>query len=376
MISPQFFVEVLQRNGIDFYTGVPDSLLKSICAYLQDNISHEKNIISANEGTAVGLAAGYYLATGKIPLVYLQNSGLGNIINPLLSLIDKEVYNIPMMLLIGWRGEPGEKDEPQHIKQGKLTMPLLDTLGIKNMVISPDENIFEKQLKEMTLFMKATHETAAFVVRKGTFQDYSLKNVVESTLILSREESIKIVADTMDDDDIVVSTTGMISRELFEYRERKKETHKRDFLTVGSMGQASQIALGISLQKKEQKVYCFDGDGALLMQMGGMPIIGTQSIQNFVHIVFNNGAHDSVGGQPTIAFNINIPAIALSSGYSHAYFVDNKEDLRNVLNLIKKEKGRILIEIKVKKGARKDLGRPTTTPIQNKNAFMDFLQEK
>ena len=194
------------------------------------------------------------MATGKIPLIYLQNSGLGNIVNPLLSLTDKEVYNIPMLLLIGWRGEPEEKDEPQHVKQGKLTIPLLNTLGIKNMILSQDESIFEEQLKEMMLFMKTTNETAAFVVKKGTFQDYSSKNVLENSFLLSREESINIVADSMNDNDIVVSTTGMISRELFEYRERKNENHKKDFLTVGSMGQASQIALGVALQRKDVKV--------------------------------------------------------------------------------------------------------------------------
>lgn len=373
-MKPQFFVKTLQEKQIDFFTGVPDSLLKSVCAYIQDNIAPENNIIAANEGAAIGLATGYYLATKKIPVVYMQNSGLGNTINPIASLVDKEVYNIPMLLLVGWRGEPGTKDEPQHVKQGKVTVPLLEALNIKNTILSSEENQFKEQLHIALKYIEDTNEPYAFIVKKDTFEEYKLQNSLENNYTLSREDAIQTVVDCMGEKDIVVSTTGMISRELFEYREAKKQGHQKDFLTVGSMGHASQIALGIALQKKHRKVFCFDGDGATLMHMGSLAITGSLKPKNFIHIIFNNGAHDSVGGQPTVGFNVNFPEIALSSGYTSANSVDNIHELKKTLTRINTNlNGPVLIEIKVKKGARKDLGRPTTTPIENKNSFMDFL---
>jgi phosphonopyruvate decarboxylase len=375
MISPRYFIESLKSHSIDFFTGVPDSLLKSLCAYIQDHLSADNNIITANEGNAVGLATGYYLATQKIPVVYMQNSGIGNAVNPLLSLTDKEVYNIPMLLLIGWRGEPDVKDEPQHVKQGKVTTPLLDVMGIKNEVLSPQANIFTGQLKEALLYVEKTMEPFAFVIRKGTFEDYKLQQNTINDFPLQRETAIKTVTDFVNETDVIVSTTGMISRELFEYRETLHQGHERDFLTVGSMGHASQIALGIALQKKDKKVYCFDGDGAVLMHMGTLPVIGSMKQGNYIHVVFNNGAHDSVGGQPTAGLKINLPQIALSCGYMHAFSVDNEQALRRTLEKTKALNGPVFIEIKVAKGARNDLGRPTTTPVQNKSALMKFLSK-
>lgn len=375
MISPKFFIDSLSDRQIDFFSGVPDSLLKNICAYIADNKDEKHNIIAANEGAAIGLAAGHYLATSEIPVVYMQNSGEGNIINPLASLTDKEVYNIPILLLIGWRGEPGVHDEPQHVKQGKITIPLLDVMGIKNIVMSKSEVDFTKQLDDALVYMRETNEAFAFIIEKDTFESYSLKLKEDliSQLSMTREEAIQTVVDSIGENDAIVSTTGMISRELFEYRTKMNESHQRDFLTVGSMGHASQIALGIALEISERKVYCFDGDGAIIMHMGSMAIIGDKSPGNFIHVVFNNGSHDSVGGQPTVGLKINIPAIAKSVGYKAAFSVDCKDSLDVVLGRIGKETGPILLEIKVRKGNRKDLGRPSTTPIQNKLSFMAFL---
>ena len=373
MISPEYFVETLMRRQICFYTGVPDSLLKNICAYISDHQDTINHITAANEGGAIGLAAGYYLATGQIPIVYMQNSGIGNAVNPLISLTDKEVYNIPILLLIGWRGEPGIKDEPQHIKQGKVTIPLLDTLGIENTILSHDKNEFEKQIEEALGYLRQNKEPFAFIVQKDTFDDYTTQKSDDLQFDMSREEAIRKIASYLHSKDIVVATTGMISRELFEYREQTGQSHEHDFLTVGAMGHASQIALGIALQKRDRKVYCFDGDGALLMHMGSLAVIGTTYPQNYVHIVFNNGAHDSVGGQPTAALNIDITNIAQSCGYSLALSVDNEKSLHEALSTISKVAGPILLEVKVKRGARKDLGRPTTSPIQNKEALMKYL---
>lgn len=374
MITPEFFINALAKRGLSFFVGVPDSLLKNVCAYITDNIEPTNNIISANEGGAMGLAAGYHLATGKIPVVYMQNSGEGNIVNPLLSLTDKEVYNIPVMLLIGWRGEPGKHDEPQHVKQGKVTLSLLDAMGVKYAVLSNETETAEAQIEEACAYMYATKEAYALVIQKGTFEDYKLRKNADNGLTLSRETAIGIVAGNVEDNAVIVSTTGMISRELFEFRTNNNAGHERDFLTVGSMGHASQIALGVSIHKPECRVYCFDGDGASIMHMGNMAIVGSMKPDNYVHVVFNNGAHDSVGGQPTAGLKIDLPKIAEAVGYKYVFSVSEEEELNRILKQINGLKGLVFVEVRVKKGARKDLGRPTTTPVENKEALMKFIK--
>lgn len=376
MIRPEYFYNTLRGMGIDFYTGVPDSLLKDICAYITDHADRKNNIIAANEGGAVGLAAGYHLATGNIPVVYMQNSGLGNTVNPLMSLTDSDVYRIPVLLVIGWRGEPGVHDEPQHVKQGKTTLPLLDAMEIRHEIMSGDEAELEKQLAGGVRYMKETGRSFALVVKKGTFGKYKLQNGTHNPYTMEREEAIKAVAGAMDVKDIVVSTTGKISRELFEHRTATGEGHSRDFLTVGSMGHASQIALGIALNRPERNVYCFDGDGAAIMHMGGMGIVASMLPGNFYHIVFNNGAHDSVGGQPTIGFGIDMPKIAAGCGYKTVMSVATRSELDTILPTLTTLPAPLLLEIKVKKGSRDDLGRPTTTPVENKEALMSFLEEE
>ncbi|MBQ9575752.1 MAG: phosphonopyruvate decarboxylase [Muribaculaceae bacterium] len=375
MISPKNFFDQLKNHHIDFYTGVPDSLLKNLCAYITDNLPSTRHIIAANEGGAVGLAAGYHLATGLIPVVYMQNSGLGNTVNPLMSLTDKLVYNIPVLLVIGWRGEPGIKDEPQHRKQGLVTLPLLETLGISYEVLTDNEDDLPGQINRAVSHMEVTGETFALVVRKGTFDTYKLQSTVSTPITLSRERAIELVTDAVGDNDVVVSTTGMISRELFEYRTATNHGHHQDFLTVGSMGHASQIALGIAINQPNRHVFCYDGDGATIMHTGNMAIIGTVAPDNYYHIVFNNGAHDSVGGQPTVGMRVDLPAVARSFGYKTVISVDNEQDLIDELVGLTDHDAPILLEIKVKKGARADLGRPTSTPIENKEALMNFLKK-
>jgi len=373
MISPKLFIDTLASHGIDFFAGVPDSLLKNICAYITDHVDSHNNIIAANEGGAVALAAGYHLATGKVGCVYMQNSGEGNTINPLASLTDREVYHIPLLLLIGWRGRPGVHDEPQHVKQGKVTTGLLNTMGINYEVLSKEEETASKQIVKAIDCIHETGDVFALVIEKDTFDTYTLQKTASNTYPMHREECIQAVVDALEPNAIVVSTTGMISRELFEYRESRNMGHERDFLTVGSMGHASQIALGIALQKPDRRVYCFDGDGAAIMHMGGMAIIASQKPDNYVHIVFNNGAHDSVGGQPTAGFQIDLPAIAAACGYKTALRATNHDGLTGILNRIAELHGPVLIEIRVCRGNRKDLGRPTTTPIENKEALMHHI---
>lgn len=375
MLSPKIFIESLAAKGIDFFAGVPDSLLKNVCAFISDTLDDRHNIIAANEGGAIGLAAGHYLATGHIPCVYMQNSGEGNAINPLASLTDREVYNIPVLLVIGWRGEPGVHDEPQHVKQGKVTIPLLDAMGIRNEILSQDEEDFRRQLDEAVRYLTETGEAFALIVRKNTFEPYSLQRNEVNEYPLSREEAIRTVASSLGPKDVIVSTTGMISRELFEYRAAKGQGHERDFLTVGSMGHASQIALGIALERTDRKVWCFDGDGAVLMHLGSMAIVADKAPANFVHVVFNNGAHDSVGGQPTVGLKVSLTGIAKAVGYKEAVLATTAEELAAALNRLNEYDGPVLLEVRVHRGNRKDLGRPTTTPVQNRDALMSFLNK-
>lgn len=380
MIKPSAFYNLLIKNGTDFFAGVPDSLLKNLCAYITDNTPEEKHIISANEGSATALAAGYHFATGKIPLIYMQNSGEGNMINPLLSLVDPDVYSVPMLIIIGWRGEPGVHDEPQHVKQGKVTCDLLETMKIPYQVLTEDESELPQQFEKAYSYIKANSAPYAFVIRKGTFDDYKLQKNIPVTAEMKREEAIGKIMLSANEKTAFVSTTGMASRELYELREKYGMGHERDFLTVGSMGHASQIALSIAMQKPNRPIFCIDGDGAAIMQMGGMATIGTRKPKNLVHFVMNNGAHDSVGGQPTVGLKIDLPAIAAACGYEKVFSVSTAAALEEVLKEISQnfeEGGNFLtfVEVKVAKGARKDLGRPKSTPQENKKALMEFLKK-
>lgn len=373
MIEPSFFHGLLKANGTDFFTGVPDSLLKDFCAYVTDTVPEDRHIIPANEGSAVALAAGHYLAAKTVPLVYMQNSGIGNAVNPLLSLVDPDVYGIPLVLVIGWRGEPGVKDEPQHVKQGKVTCALLDAMGIPWVVLSDRPDEAESQVAECYRRIGETGAPYAFIVRKDTFSGYKLAKKRKNPATLSREDAIERVLLASGERDIVVSTTGKASRELYELRDKLGMGHARDFLTVGSMGHASQIALGIALEKKDRIVRCVDGDGATLMHMGGMAIVGNRKPENFQHIVLNNGAHESVGGQPTVALEIDIASVARACGYASVAVVTTARELDEALAT--PGPGPRLIEARVTTGARADLGRPATSPAENKAAFMSFIGE-
>lgn len=373
MIEPSYFHGLLEKNGTDFFSGVPDSLLKDFCAYVTDTVPENRHIIPANEGSAVALAAGHYLATGKIPLVYMQNSGIGNAVNPLLSLVDPDVYNIPLVLVIGWRGEPGVHDEPQHVKQGKVTCELLDAMGIPWVILSDDEAKLGSQVAECYRRMAETKAPYAFIVKKDTFATHKLVKARAPAGSLTREEAIERVVLASGKRDIFVSTTGKASRELYELRKKHGMGHESDFLTVGSMGHASQIALGIALERKDRLIRCLDGDGATLMHMGGMAIVGTQRPGNFQHIILNNGAHESVGAQPTVALDIDVAAVAKACGYRSVSLVSTARELDEALS--SGRPGPQCIEVRVTTGSRSDLGRPATSPRENKAAFMSFIGE-
>ena len=367
------FVKIL---GADFYVGVPDSLLKALCNYLiaTYGIDKKHHIIAANEGNCTALAAGYHLATGKVPVVYMQNSGEGNIVNPVVSMLNSKVYAIPVIFVVGWRGEPGTHDEPQHIYQGEVTLKLLEDMDIASFVVGKDtteEELFTKMIEFKNIL--AMGKDVAFVIRKDALS-YNGKIKYENSNTMIREKIIQHIVNISGDDPII-STTGKASRELFETRVTNGQSHKYDFLTVGSMGHSSSIALGIAINKPNMKIWCIDGDGAVLMHMGAMAVIGANKIENLIHVVINNSAHETVGGMPTVASKIDLVSIAKACGYPNAVCVDNFESLDAELVAAKERNELSFIEAKCSIGARDNLGRPTTTALENKQNFMGYLKK-
>lgn len=368
MIDTLAFYNTLLENGLDYFTGVPDSLLSQFCNCVFANAPGDRNIIAANEGGAVGIACGYHMASGKAAVVYMQNSGEGNAVNPLLSIADPDVYSIPMLLLIGWRGEPGVHDEPQHVKQGKVTLALLDTMGIPFEIA---DDTWMEQLTRLTTIMREESRPVALVIRKGMFSAYPFPKMGEK-YELTREAALEAIISNLGDDDIVVSTTGKTSREVFEIRERRGEGHDRDFLTVGGMGHTSSIAFGLA-SATNRNVWCLDGDGSLIMHMGSLAVIAQNAGANFKYIVNVNGAHESVGGQPNVARSIDIPAILYALGFSDVYEAGSSDGIADALAKMRASRLAALV-LTTRQGSRDDLGRPTTTPQENKAALMALLK--
>ncbi|EEO25449.1 phosphonopyruvate decarboxylase [Helicobacter winghamensis] len=348
MLNALEFAKFL-KDRIGFCAGVPDSLLKPLNQALE--IEMRKDFYTtATEGQAVAFACAYHLATSKIGLVYLQNSGLGSAINPLLSLADPKVYKIPLILFVGLRG--GIDDEPQHLKQGEVTEQILIACGIKTLKLSKEIEEAKRQIDNSLLYCRESGGTVAFLVEKNIFDKVSLPQSGNSFSLI-REEVINLIQDAFVDAKFV-TTTGMISRECYELREFKNQRHKNDFLVVGSMGYASSLAFILS-KYSNKKFVCLDGDGAFIMHMGSLLSFKGAS---FYHIVLNNYAHDSVGGQATNIGNTNLVELAYSCGYDYALSVESLEELQKALKEIPQMQGLVLLEVKVKKQTRANLGRP------------------
>lgn len=366
------FIDFIKKLDIDSIVGVPDSTLKEITNYINNDQSDFKHISPANEGSAVALAAGLYLATRKPVCVYMQNSGLGNAYNPVASLLNKEVYGIPALLLIGWRGEPGEKDEPQHKFQGEITDKTLELLNIKYGIVSPGMsfnnlvNLFDRAKIELD-----KGNQFAILIKKSVFKSDN-KMFSNNFHSIVREEAIKEILKNVGKNDILVSTTGKISRELYENSDFLPGGKDQTFLTVGSMGHASAIALGLALENKNKRVYCIDGDGSVFMHMGTLALIGKQNPNNLVHIVLNNDAHESVGGMPTCASKLDIYKIAEACAYRNVHCVRKFEEISEVLLGIRENQSLSFVEIKVNLESREDLGRPKEKAIDNKKSFMKY----
>lgn len=375
MIDPSRFLKVCEEQGITFFTGVPDSLLKHLNAEIMASLPKDRHVIAANEGTAVGIAMGHYLRTSQPTAVYLQNSGFGNTVNPLLSLADPEVYGIPMLLIVGWRGQPGVNDEPQHVKQGRAMASLLQTLEVPWSVLPQESTAAEHALKGAVATALANSSPYVLMVEKGTFAEASTEATAatQNSPLPSREEALIAVAGAVGDGPAIVSTTGMLSRELFEYRTVTGRDGSRDFLTVGGMGHASSIGLGIAMSDPDREVWCFDGDGAALMHLGSMSVIAGHASPRYFHVVFNNGVHDSVGGQPTSLGTGRITTVAQALGYRHAASTADLDAVPDAIAELRERGGPSLLELQVRPGSRANLGRPTRTPAEAKGDFMKAL---
>ena len=372
MIAASPFLKALLDHGIDCFAGVPDSLMKPLTTEIARSVDPAQHVITANEGAAVAVAIGHHLRTGRVGLVYLQNSGIGNTVNPLLSLADPEVYGIPMVLVIGWRGAPGVKDEPQHVKQGRVMTAFLDALEIPWSVLPKDQSAAEAAVIEA--FAAATERSGpvAILVEKGSFAADAESDGAPPLELASREEAVATLVDAIGNDAINVATTGMLGRELFEHRQ-KSGGGEKDFLTVGGMGHASSIAFGIAMTEHDREIWCLDGDGALLMHLGTIAIIGDHAPSNLFHVVFNNEVHDSVGGQPTSITAVDLMAMAKAAGYRAAFRCESLDEIPSLVAKVRAAGGPSLLEIKVRPGSRPDLGRPTRTPAESKARFMSSM---
>jgi phosphonopyruvate decarboxylase len=377
MIDPARFLEVCRAQGITFFTGVPDSLLKHLNTQIMAALPREQHVIAANEGAAAGIAIGHYLRTGQPAAVYLQNSGFGNLVNPLLSLADPDVYGIPMLLIVGWRGQPGVKDEPQHVTQGRVMGPLVDAMELPWAVLPAEPFAAEQCVAEAVAHAVAHSRPYVLMVEKGTFGEPSATPPAAppAETAVSREQALAALVDAVGPEPVIVSTTGMLSRELFEHRVARGESGERDFLTVGGMGHASAIALGVAMRELQREVWCFDGDGALLMHLGNLAVIADHAPARFFHVVFNNGVHDSVGGQPTSIDRVDVAATARAVGYRYAASTAHIGSLADEVAKMRSYGGPALLELTVRPGSRPDLGRPTRTPAESKRAFMAAVQQ-
>lgn len=358
MLDQERVFRALGDEGVEFFAGVPDSHLNGFCAYLTENVPSCRHIIAANEGNAVALATGYYFATGTVPLVYMQNSGMGNALNPLVSLADRHVYSVPMVLLIGWRGDPSVEDHVQHETQGQITTKLLGVLGIPYVVVEDDDERIEKTVSWAVRTARDTRVPTALIAPKGVFAETKKQPIVDDSYPLSREEAIRVVLDNTPKDSVFVATTGRASRELYHLREERGETHDYDVLNVGSMGHASSIAMGIAQAIRDRLVVCLDGDAAAIMHLGALTTVSTHDMPNLLHIILDNGAHESVGGQPSAGHFVDFTQIARGCGY-RARVVNDDNSLIAALETLADGKGASFIDVKIHKGLR-----PTLPPLE------------
>lgn len=372
MIDLAEYYQLLKAEGIEFVTGVPDTLLNDFCLGLDTIWPSSHHVIAANEGNAIGLASGYHLATDTIPLVYMQNSGLGNAMNPLISLADPAVYSIPMVMLIGWRGEPGVSDWPQHQRQGELTPVMLDSLGVRYQVLEADDAVSDATYRAIRT-ARDTRRPTALLVRKGVMakKEKSGFDDTKQQYSLSREEAIRAILAVAPPDAIFVASTGRMSRELHAVRTELGHPHHHDFLNVGAMGHTLSIAAGIAAARPGRPVVCLDGDGSALMHLGSLPVTAQLSLPNLTHVVLNNGAHESVGGQPTVGYSANLTELAKASGYATPNsYIETPEGVAQAISQLLGSSGPSFFEVRIRKGMRSDIPVLKIDPLDQKSGLL------
>ncbi|MBO6266416.1 MAG: phosphonopyruvate decarboxylase [Acidaminococcaceae bacterium] len=355
MLDQEKVFNALAESGVTFFTGVPDSYLNGFCNYALAHCG-DRNVIAANEGNAIGIASGHYFASQEIPLVYMQNSGMGNTVNPLASLVDKDVYAVPMLLLIGWRGQGNtEPNHPQHKLQGEITPGLLELMHIPYTVLADGIDEFKAAVIKAVAYCKEHRQPYGLISPKGVMAGEKANNK-DAVYPMSREEAIEVVLDTMPANTVYSATTGRATRELFWLRERRGESKKNDFLNVGSMGHASSVALGIAMAKPERHVVVLDGDSAAMMHMGAMTMVSKLHVPNFMHIILNNGAHESVGGQPSAGHKIDFTKIAEACGYQTVGKpVTTKKELVEAIKALKDCGRASFVDMRIHKGLSGEL---------------------
>jgi phosphonopyruvate decarboxylase len=367
MIDTKKLLIFLEKNNLNFFSGVPDSVLKNFTNLLINKSSH---VLATNEGSAVSIGIGYHLSFNKLPCIYMQNSGLANAINPLISIAHKGVYSIPMMMLIGWRGSPGIKDEPQHLIKGKITKNLLKLLGIKYEIIESEKDF--NKIKKLINFSKKKKVPVACLFKKGVLKkvNYHKKFSERSTIKnkILRSEVIREILKSIQNNTKIISTTGYTSRELYQIRKNEGYHKGKDFYMIGGMGHSSSVALGAAF-KKNKKILCLDGDGSMLMHLGSLHTVGLMNKNNFKHILLNNQSHESVGGQEISFKRVKMEKLIKGLGYSKYIQLKDKKDLKNKIQSVLKYKGSIFLEVLIEKGAIKNLGRPKNF-IKIKNNFL------
>lgn len=379
MINIEQFVECLINNGVKFFSGVPDSLLNDFCNYLQENIDSHCHVIAANEGNAIALAAGYNLATNTVPLVYMQNSGIGNALNPLLSLSNEDVFSIPMVLLIGWRGDPSVEDHVQHKKQGAITQTLMEILDIPYRILIDDSDESIKAVEWAVSTASEQSSPTALIVKKNVLSQTKKiePKFLKNNNLLSREEAIECILKYLPEDSRYIATTGRATRELYSLREKYKMPHSKDFLNVGAMGHASSIGVGLALGSINTPVVCLDGDAALIMHLGSLTTAGKLCIPNFIHVVLNNGVHESVGGQPSAGNISKLTDIAENAGYlTIGKAVNSEKDIIGALESLFPAKSAIFLEVTIRKGIRSDLEPLKIDHHKLKDTFIESIIER
>ncbi len=380
-IAAAHFVDQLAALGVRFVAGVPDTILCELAGRLGAPDSPLRHLVACNEGAAVAAAIGHHLASGAVAAVYLQNSGLGHAANPLASLAAPEVCSIPLLLLVGWRGELADDgtqlaDEPQHRLQGRLTPAQLDLLGIAHETLGPADSDPAAALRRLLRLALRRQRPVALLLRRGTFAPAPAGSVgpplAAGAPQMSREQAIEACLRALPAGAATVATTGMASRELFDLRRRRGEPHDLDFLVVGAMGHASHVALGLCCADPGRPVLCLDGDGAALMHLGALA--SCAGARGLLHVVLNNGAHESVGCQPTSAPALRLAALARACGYARVATVRSAASLEAAVRDFLEGGQSGFIEAVCRVGHRADLGRPALAPREAARQFMRALR--